>query len=343
MKHGHVVSLFEKELAAYCGARYAIALANGTATLDVALLALGVQPGDSVAVPPLTMSATTIAVLNAGAIPRYVDVDPRTWLMQPVTGWSMPVSLYGLHVSGEWASVDDAAQTLRPHKAAQFTSLSFQASKILATGEGGALLTNDEQLAVRAREISSLGYRMAATQSRIDPAAIKAPTYQRHYHRASRNYRMNDVTAELGLERLERADEYKLARRLAAAFYEDVVAGVDWITPQYVPEGWVHDRWTYAFAVHDAAWQPVLCDAIVRHGGEMPYGAWRLTYHEPAFAHLHPGHRPDPRSPRELPAIPTCPVAESLQPRLIQLQTNRIASAARNADALERAIKEIHG
>ena len=78
MDNGRHVAAFEEAFADYVGARYAIAMANGTATLHTALAALGVRHGDHVAVPPLTMSATTIAVLHAGGVPMFVDIDPDT-------------------------------------------------------------------------------------------------------------------------------------------------------------------------------------------------------------------------------------------------------------------------
>lgn len=361
MKNGEQVAAFEDAFSQYVGAKYAIALVNGTATLHTALVALGVQPGDKVAVPPLTMAATTMAVLQAGGVPVFVDVAPETWLMRDARRESghrrIGVSLYGLHFPGMSIMpgielVDDAAQTLRPHSGTAFTSYSFQASKILALGEGGMLVTNDEGLAQAAREFSSLGYRMAANQPRIDPATIKSPTFERH-HRMGWNYRMNDLTAMRGLLYLSEAEEWLATRREAAAMYREAHAGCPWLTPQHVPEGWTHDYWTYAVAAVDncglaerisvsVKWQgkemvqtpnrlrsaaEVLADSIVRLGGERPYGAWRITYHEPAFPHLAPGG--------------TCPVAESLQPRLLQFQTNNPRSAETNAKALKRAIAEI--
>ncbi|KKM47811.1 hypothetical protein LCGC14_1558230, partial [marine sediment metagenome] len=154
MRNGEQVQRFEQAFAKYVGAEYAIGLVNGTATLHTALVALGVKPGDRVAVPCLTMAATTLAVLHAGAVPVFVDVDPDTWLMvlPDDAGLAVPVSLYGLHWPGGGSlEVDDAAQTLRPHGDAAFTSWSFQASKHLALGEGGMLGTNDEDLARKAR------------------------------------------------------------------------------------------------------------------------------------------------------------------------------------------------
>jgi perosamine synthetase len=247
------------------------------------------------------------------------------------------VSLYGLHQPFNGVRcIDDAAQTLRPHGGAAFTSYSFQASKILALGEGGMLVTDDEELATRAREFSSLGYRMRPDQPRIDPAVLKSPTYERH-HSVGYNYRMSDLVASHGLSVMKWGEwrghdplRQKIAeRRKAAAFYRDAIAGCAWITPQHVPDGWTHDYWCYAVALESAdLWHPFV-DAVVRHGGERPYAAWKITYLEPAFRHLaEPG---------------TCPIAEHLQPRLVQLQTNNLQSSEKNADALQKAIREIGG
>lgn len=366
-RNGETVRAFEEAFASYVGAKYAIALCNGTATLHTALLALGVKPGDRVAVPPLTMSATTMVVLQAGAVPVFVDVRPDTWLLDPVlvansalfergteTPWGVPVSLYGLHwpAATPW-TVDDAAQTLRPHGGSAFTSYSFQASKILSTGEGGMLVTDDEELATRARSISSLGYRMDPKQPRIDPATLKSPTFDRHRTFPAWNYRMNDLTAERGLEELGPdgwgADILKHDRREAADMYREAHAGCAWLTPQFVPEGWGHDWWTWAVACDTPERALWLADAVARYADERPYAAWKLTYHEPAFRHLNPpylhtfsegedGRRAGDFEQRYQRYY--CPVAESLQPRLLQFQTNDLASAERNARALRRAIQE---
>jgi dTDP-4-amino-4,6-dideoxygalactose transaminase len=299
------------------------------------------------------MSSTTIAVLHAGAVPVFCDVDERTWLMGGA-GYSIPtipVSLYGLHAQSGFSgrAIDDAAQTLRPHNIlAEFTSYSFQASKILALGEGGMLVTNDEELAIKAREFSSLGYRMRADQPRIDPDAIKSPTFERH-HSLGWNYRLNDLTAEVGRRRLDHADGLIANRRAAASFYRDAIAGCDWLTSQHVPEGWVHDMWSFAVACDTPQRAVALQAKMGELGAEVPYGAWRLTYQEPALRHLAPhcfdcdrpglcdvirfGTEPCRRS--------LCPIAEDLQPRLLQFQTNHIESAEKNAKALKRAIEEL--
>jgi perosamine synthetase len=356
VKHGETVSAFERELASYCNAEYAIAASNGTVTLQAALVALGVKPGDRVAVPPLTHAATTIAVLNVGAVPLFCDVNPDTWLIgrdEPGedADFLIPVSLYGLHADPTFASVDDAAQTLRPHNEhAHFTSLSFQASKILSTGEGGALLTNDEELAERARSYLSLGYRMSATQARIDTAAIKSPTFDRHVQSPAINGRMNDVTAELGLARIKPdprrpgdAVQQLIARRQhCALWYEKMIAGCAWLAPQLVSPGMVHDYWCYAVACDTPERALWLQAKMAELGAEVPYGAWRLTYQEPAFANLLFESAGNWIQTQDGECYPhkVCPVAESLQPRLLQFATNNLQSAETNARALRKAIEE---
>ncbi len=330
-RNGETVAAFERELAQYCGAFFCVAAANGTVTLQAALVALGVKPGDRIATTPLTHSATTIAILNVGAVPVFCDVNPDTWLKQHEAHAkvAIDVSLYGLHATPGIFDIDDAAQTLRKHNSgAAFTSLSFQASKILSTGEGGALLTNNESYAAAARSYLSLGYDMKPSQARIDPAVIKSPTYERHVRYPAINGRLNDITAAEGLRQLEIADELLANRARAASLYDDAFdTWGDWFTPQHVPDGWTHDYWAYAVAADTPSRAAKLQDAVERHGGERPYGAWLPAYFEPALAHLgRPG---------------LCPTAEDLQTRLVQFQTNNLASAERNATALRRAIQEM--
>lgn len=326
------VRAFEDAFAEYVGAKHAVAMCNGTSTLHAALLALGVKPGDRVAVPPLTMASTTIAVLQAGAVPVFCDVHPASWLMGPQAesvSVVLPVSLYGLHMPALLVpSVDDAAQTLRPHGfAVEFTSYSFQASKILPLGEGGMLVTNDDDLAHLARSFSSLGY-LVEPGGEIPAERLKHPGYSRHY-RLAPNYRMAAEVAALGTLKLAGAGHLKELRHVCAHEYGAVIDGVDWIRPQHVPDGWQHDYWTYAVALEDPDLWETLAVTIENYGGERPYAAWRLTYQEPAFRHLAEDG--------------TCPVAEDLQPRLMQFQTNSVAAAEKNARALARAIRDIGG
>ena len=322
------VERFEQAFAAYVGAEHCVALVNGTATLHSALIAMTSGASVIVGVPPLTHAATTIAMIHAGARPEFVDVDPDTWLMVPTDiKMVIPVSLYGLHQQKRgWGVIDDAAQTLRKHGGGAFTSYSFQSSKLLPLGEGGALITNDWALAVRAREFSSLGHKMRDASPCIDKRALKSPHHARH-HTLGHNFRMAPLVAREGLELLIVADVMLAERAKAANFYREAIDGCSWITPQHKPEGWNHDYWAFAIALESAElWHPFV-EAIEHHGGERPYACWRITYQEPAFRHLAEDG--------------TCPVAEDLQPRLVQFQTRSTEDARMNAQAVSRAIKEI--
>src|SRR5262249_18485234 len=173
---GEYVPRFEAELARFCEARHAVATANGTVALHLALAVLGIGPGDEVLVPDLTFVATANAVHYAGAVPVLVDVDPRTWGMDPEaarrkltprTRVILPGHLYGrpvdlnplLGLAAEHGLpvVEDAAEAhgarykgRRVGALGRIGAFSFYGNKIFTTGEGGALVTNDDRLAERA-------------------------------------------------------------------------------------------------------------------------------------------------------------------------------------------------
>lgn len=343
MRHGETVAAFEREFANYVGAKHAIAMTNGTVTLEVALRAMGVKPGERVATTPLTMAATSIAILNVGAVPVFRDVDRFTWLVRPKPEdlIVLPVELYGLCLSNGSLNyrdtvrrqyVYDGAQTLKTAQKYEgklvlgFRSYSFQRSKILNTGEGGMLVTDDEALAATARSIASLGYKLT-TSSHIDKDSIKRADAIRHVRYPSMNARMNDATANVGLMALRFADQLAMERRHCAALYAQAIEGFEkWVTPQlYSPDRDSHNYWCYTIAVDTPEHARTLQDEVAACTGERPYAAWRLTYHEPAFAHL----------------TTSCPVAEDLQPRLLQFQTNDRQSAERNARALRTALQRL--
>lgn len=329
-KNGTAVRQFEKAFARHVGAEHAIAMCNGTATLHTALMALELPAGSRVAVPPLTMASTTIAVLHAWLDPVFVDVDPGTWLMQGHwtdqhnTQAAIPVSLYGLHthyLNDDFDNlIDDAAQTLRPHGAGPwFTSYSFQASKHLPLGEGGMLVTDDDALADRARSYSSLGYSLRDDGSVIRPGTLKRPGIARHF-KLGYNYRMADVVAEKGLEALRNVEYFMERRMKVVAGYEQAIDGTAGVRPQHVPAGYAHDYWCFTLLCETAELAALIQKGMERFGGDIPFPAWRLTYHEP-FYHWHY----DP-----------CPIAESIQPRLLQFQTN--VGSERNPMALRRTL-----
>lgn len=179
------VTEFEQRFAAFPDARFGIAAANGTVTLETALAAADIQPGDEVIVPPITFVATAAAVLRAGAVPVFADIDPatynlvpqrfaeaitpRTRAVIPVPFGGHPADLDGiLQTAAKFGltAIKDAAHAhgacWRGRKAGSFGhfgSFSFQQSKTMTAGEGGILLTGDAELAERARSVSNHGRR----------------------------------------------------------------------------------------------------------------------------------------------------------------------------------------
>ncbi|MFA5204824.1 MAG: DegT/DnrJ/EryC1/StrS family aminotransferase [Lentisphaeria bacterium] len=356
------VGRLEKAFTEKFGCSYAISFTNGTATLHSALVAAGVGAGDEVIVPPLTMSSTAFAVLHAQAVPVFADVDAETFLLDPQsvreritprTRAIMPVSLYGLPpdmdalmaIAREHHLVvieDDAQCFLGTYKnrlagtLGHLASFSFQNSKHMTCGEGGMVITSNPKYAEELRRFSSLGYGLVSAEpgkSKIDKKTIVHPSFKRHVSLGF-NYRLSDICAAVALAQFEKLDQFVEWRRKTAAAFAAVVKNCPWLKPQKVPADCTSSYWAYAvrLAVDDTklSWQ-AFYDKFVEFGGEGFYGAWSLSYLEPVFQSGRYG--------RYAPGL--CPVAETLQPRLIQFKTNYgdQESIDRQAQALARTIR----
>jgi dTDP-4-amino-4,6-dideoxygalactose transaminase len=226
LAQGPRVKAFEEAFAGYIGAREAVAVANGTEALRLALLGLGVGPGDEVVIPAFTFIATATAVLMCDAEPVVVDVEPETFCMDPdAAGAAMgertkalvPVHLYGhpadldslLEVCQERgvSLVEDAAQAHGArHRGRRVGALgtcgcfSFYPTKNMTTGEGGMVTTDDPELAERLRLLRHHGM---------------AGPYE--YQMMGYNSRMTDVEAAVGMVQLGKLDGFNEARRRNAA------------------------------------------------------------------------------------------------------------------------------
>lgn len=231
---GRYVDEFEEKFAALCGTSHAVAVANGTVALHVALLALGIGAGDEVIVPDLTYIASANAVTYCGARPVFADVDARTWTLDAsdvarkitnATKAVMPVHLYGHPVEmdaiGRLAKehnlyvVEDAAEA---HGASyrgravgglgDVATFSFYGNKIITTGEGGIVVTNDAELAARMRLLKGQGM---------------TPERRFWFPIVGYNYRMTNIQAAIGLAQVERLDWFIERRREVAAWYDEAL------------------------------------------------------------------------------------------------------------------------
>ncbi len=357
----------EKAFADLYHCKYAIGLCNGTATLHTAVAACGVKQGDEVIVPALTMTSTAFGALNNGSIPVFADVDPYTFMITgetiekvitPKTRAVIPVALYG--AAPDYDSImdvckkhnlymieDNAECFLGKYKGklvgefGDFSSFSFQASKHLTTGEGGMLVTNNEELADNARRISCLGYAgVSAKQQKITREDIQDPNYSRHVSEGF-NYRMSELQAACALGQLERAEELIGIRLEVAKIFDEAIAGCDFLRRQVEQKDTKCTFWSYSMVLltdkPEREWYRFR-KLFQKNGGDPYYAAWKLSYEEPLFLDIIQ-HRPGvwQKYNSEL-----CPTAEYLQKRMIQLKTNYwdLNEAYAQAEALVKTIKE---
>ncbi|MCF7764308.1 MAG: DegT/DnrJ/EryC1/StrS family aminotransferase [Verrucomicrobia bacterium] len=248
---GPEVDAFESEFAGYCGVQHAVGLNSGTSALHLAMLLAGVGVGDEVITTPFTFVATSWAISYVGAVPRYIDIDDATMNLNPDklqaaiglrTKAIVPVHLYGhaadLDPIGEIASasnltmIEDAAQAHGGTyhgkclgSIGSTAAFSFYPGKNLgAIGEGGALVTNNPELAARARSLRNHGSSV------------------RYYHdEIGYNYRMEGIQAAVLRVKLRHLDAWTAARRRVAHRYQELLADTPLKLPQeaaYAQSAW---------------------------------------------------------------------------------------------------------
>jgi len=238
---GEYVRRFEQQFAAYCGARHGIATHNGTVALHLALVALGIGADDEVIVPSLTFVATANAVTYTGARPVFVDSHPDTWTIDPQAAaqaiTARTRAIIAVHLYGHPADMDplralasqhglrlieDAAEAhgarykgRRAGSLADLAVFSFYGNKIITTGEGGMVLTDDDALAQRCWFLEN------QAKSNENP----------YFHpEIGYNYRMTNMQAALGVAQLERIEELIAVRARNAQHYDRRLAGVPGLT-----------------------------------------------------------------------------------------------------------------
>jgi perosamine synthetase len=367
---GSMNNRFERAFAEKVGARYAITFNSGTSTLHAALDAVGVGPGDEVITTPLTVICNGDVILAQNAIPVFADVDPDTFNIDPAdvarkitkkTRAIMPVSLYGLPCDldplmelarkHDLFVINDAAQAHgaiyreRPIASiAHVTSYSLENSKHITTGDGGIVVTNDERLAVRMRKMGSLGYAALTSgdgRIRLNKKIFQDPAYRRHDAYGC-NYRMPEVAAALGLAQTERMEHFIDLRIKIAAMYREALEGVSYLVPQKTPEEYLNTYWCYSvkYEREDVSWYDFR-DRYMAFGGDGIYAAWALVYEETLFS----SGEFQKRAPYYYRGVSykkgICPVAEKIQPRIMQFVNNYGSpeEAAPRVEALKQTIR----
>lgn len=333
---GKFVDQFEDALAQYTGAKYAVAVVNGTAALHMALMLAGVQPGDEVLVPTLTFVATVNAVRYCGAIPHFVDCEERTLgisvdalrehlvriteqrgnqcinritgrvvrAVVPMHTFGHPVDVEGLVAMArdfQLTLVEDAAESLGSLYRGQHTGtfgqlgvLSFNGNKIITTGGGGAILTDDSYLARKGKHLTTT----ARLQHR----------WAYEHDEVGYNYRMPNINAALGCAQLERLFEMLSAKRRLFERYREAFRGLSGVRLVMEPKECRSNYWLQTLLLDEAMVDRR--DALLvatNDAGVTTRPAWKLMHHLTPFKGC-------PRA--------SLAVAESLEQRIINIPSS---------------------
>jgi perosamine synthetase len=288
---GEYLNRFEREFAAACGTKSAIAVCNGTVALHLALLGMDVRPGDEVLVPSLTYVATANAVRYVGGEPVFVDIDPHTWCLDPEklegaitrrTKGIIAVHLLGhpadmdrinrvAAVHGLWVVEDAAEAVFARYKSrpvgglARAATFSFFGNKVLTCGEGGAVTLDDPGLVTRLKALRGQG---------MDPD-------RRYYFPITGyNFRLTNLAAALLCAQVERADQILARRREIFALYNRRMAEIPGVLTQPIAPWVEHSPWLYACTI-DSREFGATRDELITHLAE------RGIETRPMFIPLH--------------------------------------------------------
>ena len=312
---GAEVTRFEEEFAAYIGTPHGVATSNGTTALHIALMALGVGPGDEVIVPSFTFIATATSVTMCGASPVVADVDDRTYCIDPesVTAEITPrtKAVIGVHLFGQACNIraiqdicddhrllfiEDCAQahgaTYQGKKVGSFGSagcFSFYPTKNMTTGEGGCITCTDDDIAGKARILINHG------QS------------EKYLHTCiGYNFRMTNISAAIGRVQLKKLDGMNRKRQDNAAFYSGNIRKKEIILPS-VRDGCTHVFHQYAIRVlHEDG---ITRDMVAEHLKECGVST---AVHYPIPIHEQPVYK-------DTISGSPCPVSQALSKEILSL------------------------
>ena len=341
------VGELERRFAAYHGATYGIAIANGTVSLEIALAAAGIRPGDEVIVPPITFVASATAVARIGALPVFVDVDPQTINLDPSAAEAAinerTRAIVLVHFAGCPADLDRFTDICEKHDLVliedcahahgaewrvrrvgsfgQFGSFSFQASKNITAGEGGILITSDAKLSERARSISNQGRRTGGA-------------WYEHI-RLGTNARLTGFQAALLLNQLERlpgqvATRMERAARLREGLKEigGLVPTPDVLDERVAAHGFHIFSMRYDERAFDGLPRNLFVEALQAEGLPVTTGYPHPIYHNELFKqHSH--------------IVQPCPQAEAYCKSSVWLPHNALLADEQWIDGALTAVRKV--
>lgn len=340
---GPAVERFEADICAYTGARYAIAVSNGTAALHAAMFALNIGPGDEVIVTPMTFVASANCILYQGGTPVFADVDPDTLLLDPAAVEASITprtkAIIAVDYAGQpcdWdalnaiadrhhlALVADGCHALgarykgrRVGTLADITVFSFHPVKHITTGEGGMAVTDDERLATRMRHFRGHGITTTAAERE------KMVGWFYEMTELGYNYRITDFQCALGSSQLKKLDGWISKRNILARVYDATFAGQTVIRPLKRHTDVMHAYHLYVVRIPDR-------DDVFRN--LRANGIGTNVHYVPV--HLHPYYQRVVGTYEGM-----CPVAEAaykeiltlpLWPGMTEADSQRISNTIRN-------------
>lgn len=284
---GKRVEQFEEMVADYVGARQAVAASSATTGLHLALIAAGVKPGDEVICPSYSFIATANAIMYAGAKPVFVDINPRTYnidaatiesAITPRTTAIMPVSQVGLPADLTQVMqiarkhglrvVEDAAPSLGAmvngrHVGciSEFTVFSFDARKILTTGEGGIITTDDELAAERLRAMRAHSASASALSRHTSSNVVLE-----QYPELGFNYKMTDIQAAIGIVQMGRLEDVIAERRRLAKRYDELLCDEERLETPLEPSGYFHVYQSYTVWLRTKRTQTEVMEEMAKRG-----------------------------------------------------------------------------
>lgn len=342
---GPYVETFEEEIETYLGVDHALVVNSGTTALVAALNGLGIGEGDEVIVPSFTFIATANAVKLANAKPVFADIERETYGLDPTavekritnnTAAILPVHCYGgpckIHelktVADEYdiALLEDAAEVFGAKADGDLlgtigdaAALSFCQNKIFSTGEGGAVVTDDEEIARRVKLYRSHG---RTTDDYFDSASSG------QYTTLGTNIRMSDITAALGCSQIGRVKELISSRQRVASQYDDMFADVTGVTPHQPSEGCTHVYQLYTIELAPHIDRGHVIETLADHDISS-----KVYWDPPAHQTAHY---------RERNSLPELPVTDDIASRVLSLPMHpnlSVREVERVVTGIEAAIK----
>lgn len=297
---GGLIEQIEAEFAAYCGSKYALSCVNGSVALRLALIACGVKPGDEVIVPPYTFIATASIVLEANCVPVFVDIDPNTYNMDPVeiekAITEKTKAIIPVHFAGQACDMDAIMEIARKHKLRVIEDaahapggeyknkklgsigdagcFSFQSSKNLTCGEGGMIVTDDEELYDMMNSLRNVG-------------RVKDGQWYEH-HNLGCNYRLTQLQAALLSKQLSRLENQTQKRNENGIYLNSLLEQIDGITPMKRGNGeTLHTYHIYIFKYDKSSFNKLskkkFADMLAAEGVPSFMGYPEPLYKQPLF------------------------------------------------------------